>query len=156
MPDTAQSIADRLHEEGSRVVDFFNSLSDEQWGNLVYQHGSEWTMHHVLAHFASAERGRLELIWDVSTGGQGAPDGFDIDAFNFSEVQRLLGQSNHSLLELFTQERSRLVALVSSLQATHLERVGNDPFLGQVPLVDMIKLTYRHLQIHLRDMRRCL
>jgi len=156
MPDTSQSLANRLHEEGLRVVDFFNTLSEEQWGYLVYHHGTGWTMHHLMAHFVSAEKGRLELIRDISSGGQGAPAGFDIDAFNLRDVQRLLGQSHQSLLELFSQERSRLIALVSSLGTTDLERVGNDPFLGQVPLVDMIKLTYRHLQIHLRDMRRCL
>lgn len=156
MPDTAQSLANRLHEEGLRVVDFFNTLSEEQWGNLVYQNGTGWNMHHLLAHFVSAEKGRFELIRDVSSGGTGAPAGFDIDAFNLRDVQRLLGQSHQSLLELFSKERSRLIALISSLGTTDLERVGNDPFLGQVPLVDMIKLTYRHLQIHLRDMRRCL
>ena len=34
-----------------------------------------------------------------------------------------------------------------------LERSGNDPYLGETSLSEMIKLTYRHLQIHLRDVR---
>jgi hypothetical protein len=37
-----------------------------------------------------------------------------------------------------------------------LERIGRNPFLGEVPLVEIVKLIYRHNQIHLRDLKRLL
>jgi hypothetical protein len=156
MSDSPQSLADRLREEGNRVMVFFNNLSPQQWDIQVYKQDAEWTLHHLLAHFVSAEIGRKELIINVSSGGEGAPGNFNIDRYNKQDVDRLSKESNSRLMELFFTERSSLETFVSSLDSEELERVGNDPFLGVVPLVEMIKLTYRHLQIHLRDARRCL
>jgi hypothetical protein len=156
MTDTPQSLGDRLRDEGGRVMVFFNDLSSQQWEIQVYKQDVEWTLHHLLAHFVSAEIGRKELIINVSSGGEGAPMDFNIDSYNKQDVDRLSRESNSHLLELFFIERSSLASFVSTLDFEVLERVGNDPFLGAVPLVEMIKLTYRHLQIHLRDARRCL
>jgi hypothetical protein len=40
------------------------------------------------------------------------------------------------------------------LNMSDLERRGNDPYLGETSLGDMIKLTYRHPQIHMREIRK--
>jgi hypothetical protein len=156
MPEGAKTLADYLRKEGSRVVNFFNQLSQEQWKVVIYPQQSDWTMHHLLAHFVSAEIGRQELVENVYNGGEGAPQQFDIDRFNQIEVERLSKQSSQDLIRSFTQRREKLVKLVSSMSEQELNRVGRDPYLGQVGLIEMIKLTYLHLQIHLRDARRCL
>ena len=156
MPDTPQALADRLREEGARVIDFFNNLSKEQWDIYVYLEGNVWNLHDLLAHFVSSELGRKKLIVDVAGGGKGAPPDFKIDKFNQKEVDRLSVESNSKLLRRFTQERNHLIMFVTALRPQDLDIVGNDPFLGEVPLAEIIKLTYRHLQIHLRDARRCL
>jgi hypothetical protein len=156
MPEGAKTLADRLRKEGSRVVNFFNQLSQEQWKVVIYPQQSDWTMHHLLAHFVSAENGRQELIESVYNGGEGAPQQFDIDRFNQIEVDRLSKQSSQDLLRNFVQGRAKLVEMVGSMSEQELSQVGRDPYLGQVALTEMIKLTYVHLQIHLRDARRCL
>jgi hypothetical protein len=104
----------------------------------------------------SSEIGRLKLIIDVASGGRGAPPDFDIDRFNQQQVDRLSNKSNSDLITIFSQERARLTKLVSAFRQEDMDRIGNDPFLGEVTLAEMIKLTYRHLQIHLRDIKRCL
>jgi hypothetical protein len=156
MPDTPQALADRLREEGTRVIDFFNNLSQEQWGKCVYLQDSFWNFHHLFAHFVSSEIGRKDLILNIIAGGAGAPSEFEIDTFNQREVERLSGESNSQLLILFLQERSNLAEFVSTLKMEDLARIGNDPYLGAASLLEIVKLTYRHLQIHLRDARRCL
>ena len=115
MPDTPQSLADRLRDEGDRVMDFFNHLSPEQWEIQVYKQDADWTLHHLLAHFVSAEIGRKELIINVSSGGEGAPVDFNIDRFNKQDVDRLSREPHSHLLELFFNERSNLASFVSSL-----------------------------------------
>jgi len=154
MHESPQLLADRLREEADRVFDFFIHLTDEQWGLIIYPLSSDWTLHDLLAHFVSSEIGRKELIIDVINGGIGAPQNFDIDAYNQQEVGKLSGNSHKYLLESFTRERAGLVKLVSALDSSDLERRGNDPYLGETSLGDMIKLTYRHPQIHLREVRR--
>jgi len=156
MPETAQLLADRLHSEGGRVVNFFNHLSAEQWKARIYPQAGDWRMHELLAHIVSAEIGRKELIMSIATGSEGAPAGFDIDQFNQEEVEKLSRETDAYLLELFSRQRDELCKFVSKLEPADLERTGIDPFLGKAPLVEIIRLTYLHLQIHLRDAKRCL
>src|SRR4030043_2437703 len=154
MVDTPQALADRLREEGARVIDFFKNLSLEQWESFGYMQDGVWSLHDLLAHFVSAEIGRQKLIIDIAGGGKGAPPDFEIDRLNQQEVDRLSSESNSNLLSLFNLERAYLVEFVAAMQPEDLDRIGNDPFLGEVPLREILKLTYRHLQIHLRDTRR--
>jgi len=156
MAVTPQVLANRLREEGDKVVEFFSHLTQDQWGVLIYPQKSNWSMHHVLAHFVSSEIGRSELIDNVYNRGNGAPTNFKIDSFNQLEVERFSSESNDDLICRFTQERGHLIEHVLGMTPEDLERIGNDPYLGEVALSEMIKLTYRHLQIHLRDARQCL
>jgi hypothetical protein len=156
MAETPEFLANRLREEGARVIDFFNSLSLDQWSVVVYLQESKWTLYILLAHFVASETGRQKLIIDVVSGGKGAPPDFDIDRFNQQQVDGLSNESYSNLLNIFLQERVRLIEIVGGLRQEDLERIGNDPFLGEVTISEMIKLTYRHLQIHLRDARRCI
>jgi hypothetical protein len=155
MADTPQSLSDCLRDEGGRVVDFFNRLTDKQWITPVYPIEVSWDFHNLLAHFVASEVARKELIVNILAGGRGAPPRFDIDEFNRQEVDRFSAESKDYLLELFQLERAHLVNIISGLSNTDLELIGNDPYLGEVQLAEMIKLTYRHLQIHLREARRC-
>lgn len=156
MADTPEFLADRLRTEGARVIDFFNHLTLEQWSVIIYQETNKWTLHELLAHFVSSEIGHLKLIIDIARGGIGVPPGFDIDRFNQDQVDRLALESDSNLLNIISQERTKLIEFVGELTQVELDRIGNDPFLGEVPLSEIIKLNYRHLQIHLRDARRCL
>ena len=156
MPATPQAMADRLREEGARVFDFFNNLSKDQWEVQVYPPDSDWSLHHLLAHFTSSELGRITLVQSVLSGGEGASSDFDIELFNQREVEKLLDEPNSYLLELFLKARTELITIVTGLEKDDLNRIGYDPYLGAVSLLEIIKLTYRHLQIHLRDARRCL
>jgi hypothetical protein len=156
MPETPHELASRLRGEGDKVVEFFNNLSQEQWGLRIYPQESDWSLHHLIAHFVSAEIGRNELIANIHSGGRGAPNDFKIDPFNQLEVERLSVESSDDLLKRFTQERTKLIKLVSDMSVEDLDRIGNDPYLGEVALSEIIKLTYRHLQIHLREARQYL
>ena len=156
MADTSEFLADRLRAESARVIDFFNHLTLEQWAVILYQDHNKWTLHDLLAHFVSSEIGHSKLIIDIARGGSGAPAGFDIDRFNQDQVDRLAMEADSNLLKIFSQERAKLIEFVGELSQVELDRIGNDPFLGEVPLSEIIKLNYRHLQIHLRDARRCL
>ncbi len=113
-------------------------------------------LHHLLAHFVSAEQALKLLIEDVYAGGAGAPEDFDIDGFNAGEVAEMVRRTPQELLQEFELSRRACVALVRKMQAADLEKSGRHPFLGWVAVEDMIKMLYRHDQIHLRDLRRLL
>ena len=156
MSETPERLAERLASESQKTLEFFRALSPEQWDCVVYSQGPLWTVHHLLAHFVSAEQALNLLIEDVYAGGAGAPEDFDIDGFNAGEVAEMVRRTPQELLQEFELSRRACVALVREMQAEDLEKSGRHPFLGWVALEDMIKMLYRHHQIHLRDLRRLL
>jgi len=49
--------------------------------------------------------------------------------------------------------REKMATWVESLDEADLAKEGRHPFLGETTVEEMIKLVYRHNQIHYRDMR---
>jgi hypothetical protein len=52
--------------------------------------------------------------------------------------------------------RAEMIVWVTGLDQTELSISGRHPYLGEAALVDMIKMVYRHNQIHYRDFRKLL
>ena len=156
MADTPEFLAGRLRSEGEKAAAFLSSLTAGQWQQLVYTEGAPWTVQQVLMHFLATEQSIYRLVEDVAAGGPGAPEGFDIDAYNARKVAELADTPVEELLRQFGQQRARMTALVAGLEPGKLEQRGRHPFLGVAPLSDIIRLVYRHNQIHLRDVKRAL
>lgn len=147
-------LAERLEEEGHKTVAFFEGLTPEQLRLRIYTEGSGWCVDQILAHFVAAEQGFVLLVEDIQAGGAGSPEDFDIDAYNERTVAALSGGALDDLLAQFRHIRQRSVTLVAGLLPADLERRGRHPFLGEASLADIVKLIYRHNQIHLRDVRK--
>ena len=154
MSDTPSSLAERLKKEGEKVSAYFATLTDEQWQAEVYTEGDTWTMRNVLAHFVTSERGLLKLFERVRQGGLGASEDFSIDHYNAHQQEKTKDMSVSELLKQFSDVRAETVEWMSKLSKEELIIEGRHPFLGQVPIVEMLKMIYLHNQLHLRDIRR--
>jgi hypothetical protein len=155
MQETPERISERLFEEGQRTIGFFKDLNPENWDVIVYiEAGQTWTVQQVLAHFLSTEQAIITLISNVLAGGEGAPERMDIDAFNAQAQEHLAGVPRQVLLDQFQAERGQVIALLKRLTPADLSRPARHPFLGATTLLEVLKLLYRHNQIHQRDIRR--
>lgn len=154
MADTPAWLAQKLRDEGARSRAFFQELPDPVWNLILYEDGATWRVRDVLAHFVITEIGIPQIMRAILSGGSGSPDDFDLDAYNRKHVAGLENMSVPELLEKFAELRSQTVRLVAGMSEEDLQRTGRHPFLGISPLIDMIKLMYRHNQIHQRDIRR--
>ncbi len=154
MAETTAFLADRLKTEGEKTVAFFAALTDDQWQATVYTEGETWTIRNVLAHYVTAEKGFIGIFTSIRTGGPGASDDFEIDRYNASQQRKTQALTPAELLEQFKAVRGKMIALVASFSETDLEKQGRHPFLGQTTLAEMIKMVYRHNQIHYRDLRK--
>lgn len=154
MPDTPAFLAERLQTEGEKTLQLFQALTPQQWDAIVYSEGSPWTMRSVLAHFVTAEKGFLKLLPAIAAGGPGASEDFDIDRYNASQQEKSKDLTPQALLDQFRQVRAAMSAWVAALTPADLEKTGRHPFLGQTTLAEMIKMIYRHTQLHQRDLRR--
>jgi hypothetical protein len=156
MIGAAPQLAERLSLEGEKTLAFFASLQPEQYQRSIYTEGTQWNPRQILAHFVSAEAGFQSLIENILAGGQGVQEGFDIDRFNEKEVSAMLELPVSELVDRFSAVRIRTVDVVRQLSDEDLARSGRHPFLGLVPVESMVKLIYRHNQMHLRDIRRAI
>jgi len=153
MPESPTFLAERLRAEGEKVAAYFGALTGNQWRQVVYSEDAEWKVRDILAHFVSVEKSILKLFEDIRAGGEGASEDFSIDRFNVSQVSKLADTSPADLLVQFKEARAGTIAWVSGLSESDLQKMGRHPFLGVTALGEMIKMVYRHNQIHLRDMR---
>lgn len=142
----------RLERGQRRTHETLDALTAEQWETPVYPGDPRWTVRGLLAHFVSAEERLLELAQDVAAGGAGAPEGFDFDAFNAAEQERLADQPSQALLAALDAIRQRTLAWVATLNGQQLNRVGRHPALGQISVEAMITAIYGHQLLHLRDL----
>jgi hypothetical protein len=154
MNEATAFLVERLRAEGEKTVLFFRSLSAEQWERTVYTEGSIWKVRDVLAHFMTAEKGFLGLFRDILKNGPGVKQDFDIDRFNASQQKKAKDFSKSQLIEQFIGVRAEMVAFVNGLSDSDLQKKGRHPFLEEATLAEMIKMVYRHNQIHYRDIRK--
>jgi hypothetical protein len=154
MPETPAFLAERLKTEGDKTASFFASLTADQWKSEVYTEGETWTIRNVLAHYVTAEKGFVSIFTSIREGGAGVSDDFDIDRYNASQQKNTRELTPSELLEQFKAIRAQMTAFVASLTEADLAKHGRHPFLGQTTLAEMIKMVYRHNQIHYRDLRK--
>lgn len=156
MSEDPGHLARRLEQEGEKSRTFFLALADLVWSAPIYSAGSGWRLRDILAHFTSAEHAFHLLVRDVLDGGSGAPRDFDIDRFNEAEVAALHDQAPETMLQAFADARATSVRLTRSMQPGDLARIGRHPWFGETQIGDMLKLIYRHNQLHQRDIRKAL
>lgn len=149
-------IKNRLVQEGVKIYDFFCSLPELSWGIAIYSEDSNWTIKSIFSHLISAEKGFVEIFKDIKSGNPGVSEDFDIDQFN-AEQEKINKNISYSELTIqFKEIRQELIVFVDSLSAEDLKKIGRHPFLGQATLSEMLKLVYRHDQLHLHDIKKLL
>jgi hypothetical protein len=156
MPDAIEFLMNRLRDEGEKSIQFFLNISPEKWESTVYTDGSHWTVRQVLSHFAQSESSLCRLVEQIVNGGTGTPENFDLNAYNEYKVSSINQMSISDLISLYRHNRERTIKLVSGLTEDDLSKKGRHPFLGVATLLDIIKLIYRHNQIHIREIRQVL
>jgi hypothetical protein len=154
MGDRAERLAKKLLEEGQKTLEFYRGLDEGQWGLEVYTEGACWRVQDVLAHFVVTEIGIPRIIQNILDGGEGSSGDFNLDEFNVRKVAGLENIPPVDLLARFQDLRQQTVRFVAGMGDAELDKVGRHPFLGQATVEDMLKLMYRHNQIHQRDLRR--
>jgi hypothetical protein len=148
-----QGLIARLERGQRKTSEAFRSLSPAQWQQSIYDDPTTWTPHNLLAHFLSSERELLRLCQDVAAGGQGAPDGFDFDAFNAQQQPLYKDVPPAQLMEQLEAARTQTLEWLRTLDDSQLGLMGRHPALGEVSLETMIVAIYGHQLMHMRDLQ---
>jgi hypothetical protein len=152
--DTPDHLADRLLIEGEKTSQYFMDVAPELWDLVVYTEGSSWSVRQILAHIVASESSMTRLVKDILAGGRGTPEDFELDAYNERKVDGLSPATIEELLDQYALLRSETANLVRRMSMDDLAKTGRHPFLVIASLEEIVKMFYRHNQIHLRDIRR--
>jgi uncharacterized damage-inducible protein DinB len=155
MSETAE-LAQKLKSEGEKFATFFGGLTEDQWKKEVYIEGSVWNIRNILAHLMTSERAFVKLFENIRQGGPGATEDFVIDRYNASQQEKTKDLTPQELLEQYKEMRAQMIAWISGISDSDLERTGRHPGLGVTTLREMVKMVYIHNQTHYRDLRRVL
>jgi hypothetical protein len=148
-----EKIIERLQQEGDKTIDLFSSLTNREWTALVYFENIDWHVKDLLAHFISAEKSFLFLFNNILENEQGSPEKFSIDEFNNSQVLKMKNIQKEDLIELFRVTRAQTINWLKIITETDLQKNGRHPAMGEVKIIDMVKMIYLHNLMHLRDLR---
>lgn len=156
MSEKREALKERLQKGLDKTLAIFGSIQPGQWEAVLYEQPYPWTVRDLLAHFVSSEEGLRQLAQDIAAGGPGAPEGFDYDAYNRAEQERLAGVPPEQLLADLKTARQRTLEWVATLTDEDLDRVGRHPALGEVNLETFINAIYGHQLMHMRDLMNAL
>jgi len=148
-----EALLARLERGRQKTLEILGRLAAEQWQRVVYPEPYPWTARDLVAHFVSSEPALLQMCQDVASGGAGTPEGFDFDAFNAEEWNRLAGRSPQDLLEALAHIRQETLEWLRAIDDDRLDLVGRHPALGEVSLETMILAIYGHQLLHVRDLQ---
>lgn len=147
-------IIGKFQTEGNKIIELFSSLSEDEWESLIYFDKVAWKIKDILSHFISSEQSFISLFDSIRLFGQGTPDDFSVDEFNNSQVLKMKDINKNELVELFNQTRAKTIDWLMNISDTELEKIGKHPGMGEVKLIEMVKMINLHNQVHLRDLIR--
>jgi hypothetical protein len=148
-----ESLIAKLEKGGIKTREILRSLAAQEWSRIIYDGPPAWNVRDLVAHLVSAEPRLLQIAQDVAVGGPGAPPGFDLDAFNAAEQERLKDTSPEELLSALANPRRVTLDWIRTLEDSQLDRRGRHPALGEITLEVMITAIYGHQLLHMRDLK---
>jgi DinB family protein len=156
MSDRKEQILSRLREERAETILFFQGLEDTAWKTQIYEAGPEWDARQIFCHVVETEEHMRRLIESIVDGGEGVPEEFSIDRFNNSKVSKMDGVQPAELFGRFETNRAAMIAMVEKMEDADFDKMGRHPFLGMERIERILKLVYRHVMLHQRDITRAL
>lgn len=147
------TLISKLSKNRIKTLDFFNSLSPEEWQLITYSEGEAWTVMHVMTHIAQSEKHLGVLIKQIVDTGLGVPEDFDVDRFNQKIINESAESSAAQLMKDFDSYRKKNMEIFGSFKEEELDKIGYHPYFGNTRVEEMIKMLMIHIHLHIRDIK---
>ena len=149
-----ESISNKLVESHSVLYHTVGALTEVQAAAIA---NPQWNVKDVLAHLAGAERGMLRIAQAAARGeNPQLPEGYDNDTFNARQVARRKGQLLAQTLDELKGIHNELTAFLDGITAEQLNRMGEHPLEGEIPLKDLLVVIYSHEVNHCNEITNAL
>jgi hypothetical protein len=147
----AEKLVEKLSRGLSKSLEIFENIEIDQWEQPIFDEPESWNLKDLLAHFVYSEDYLFRIAQDISSGGEGFPEGIDIDEFNKDQKERWSHLSIDELLVMLKDAREATIDWVTKLGDTDLDRTGSHPVLGASNVETVIFSIYAHQLMHMRE-----
>jgi hypothetical protein len=154
MSDASRQLADKLLSEGNKTLAFFRGLPESAWSKQVFEDGAMWKVRDIFEHLCISEHSLRRLFENILATGQGAPEGYDVNAFNKEKTGRFASLSRDELFALYDETRRKTAEFTRGLTDERLAIRARHPAMGDASLEEMLKMVYLHHALHVRDVKR--
>jgi len=149
-----ESICNKLNESHGVLYHTVESLSDADAAAIA---NPQWNVKDELAHLAGAERGMLRIAQASARGDNPQlPEGYDNDTYNARQVAKRKDQSLAQVLTEIKGVHNEMSALLESITPEQLNRMGEHPLEGEIPLKDLLVVIYSHEVNHCNEITNAL
>ena len=145
-----------LAEARSALLETLHSLSPEQWEQVVFGEGDQWTVSTIVGHLIDSERGMSIHVHKIRKGEETLPPGFDLERWNAGVKQRVGSPSPAELLAGLAATRARTLQGLHSLAESDWERTGQHPSRGIITVEQYFETIAGHERMHLDHIKNAI
>lgn len=154
MDERKTKLSDRLIQSRQDLLASIAGLTLDELAQRAVNEG--WSVQDVLAHLASAERGHQQVIAGLLAGQETFQPGFDLDAFNETEVGARRGMTTEAVFEELSSSRAATLALLDTVGPDDWERSGYHPGGFDTTVEGGFRVIAIHEKRHAREIRTAL
>lgn len=147
------AIAEKLNEERTALMAFFEQLDDKDWETAVYHEETHWTITDILRHLVDAERGMTGLMMQWQQGKDPVPADFDLARWNNRVIQKAAEKSPDELLTELRENRINLLSFIDTIQEDDWGKQGRHGSLRIMSIEEVCHLIGDHELDHLQVMK---
>lgn len=153
MDGRKEKLSSRLAQSRQDLLDTIDGLPLDE---LARAANDGWSVQDVLAHLASAERGHQQVIAGLLAGQDTHQPGFDLDAFNETEVGARRGMTTEAIFDELASSRAATLALLDTIGPDDWERSGYHPGGFDTTVEGGFRVIAIHEKRHAREIRTAL
>jgi hypothetical protein len=147
----AEKLVEKLSRGISKSLETFENIEPDQWKQPIFDEPESWNLKDLVAHFVYSEEYLFHIAQDIASGGQGFPEGIDINEFNKDQMEKWSHLSIDKLLVMLRDARQETIDWVIKLEDSDLDKIGSHPVLGDSNVETVIYSIYAHQLMHMRE-----
>ena len=141
-----------LAKTRAKLNDAFDRIGDRA-DEQIYSEGAQWTLRQLAIHLALAGQGHNEMIFRYSQDKEYIPEGYDVDRWNKSAVEKKAEMTLAEARASLEKSRQQLLDWMNTVtDASILEKTGRHPRKESASVSDIIRINALHEEEHARDM----
>ncbi|MBI3959160.1 MAG: DinB family protein [Chloroflexi bacterium] len=145
-----------LADARAALLETLDGLAPEQWEQVVFAEGDQWTVSTIVGHLIDSELGMSIHIHKIRKGEETLPEGFNLTRWNAGVKQRVGNPSPAELLAGLEATRARTLQGLNGLAEGDWERTGRHPSRGVITIEQYYETIAGHERMHLEHIKQAI